>query len=93
MSEDNMKICHFCGNKNFRDATIQYTYKHEGKFLIVDDVPCTQCEYCGELYFKAKVLKHIEKEFNAIYYQGKKSKKKLYVPVERFVEIGGGVRP
>ena len=88
MSEDDvMKICHFCGNRNFRVTAIQYTYRHAGKFLIVDDVPCTKCEYCGEAYFKAEVLKRIEKEFNAIYYQGKKAKQKFYVPVERFVQI------
>ena len=89
MSEDDdMKICHFCGNRNFRVTAIQYTYRNAGKFLIVDDVPCTKCEYCGEAYFKAEVLKVIEKEFNAIYYQGKKAKQKLHVPVERFSQIG-----
>lgn len=89
MSEaDDMNICHFCGNRNLRVAVIQYTYRHAGKFLIVDDVPCTKCEYCGEAYFKAEVLKRIEKEFNAIYYQGKKAKQKLSVPVERFAQIG-----
>ena len=98
-----MKIRHFCGNRNFRVTATQYTYRHAGKFLIVNDVQCTKCEYCDEAYFKANVLKRIEKEFNAIYYdllntlsacggvihyQGEKAKQKLYVPVERFVQIG-----
>jgi YgiT-type zinc finger domain-containing protein len=82
-----MKICHFCGNKNFKDNFVQYTYKHGDQFLIVNDVPCRQCEYCGEPYFKAEVLKQIEKEFQAVYVHGKKTSKELRVPVERFVEI------
>jgi YgiT-type zinc finger domain-containing protein len=82
-----MNVCHFCGNKNFKDIKTQYTYKHGDKFLIVDDVPCIQCEYCGEQYFKADILKQIEKEFKSIYSYGKKAKKEITVPVEKFVDI------
>jgi len=55
------KVCNFCGNKNFRIKKVQYIYRHDGKFLIVNDVPCEECEYCGEQYFKSDVLKKIEK--------------------------------
>ncbi len=51
------KICNFCGNKNFREKQTQYIYRHNEQLLIVEDVPCEECEYCGEQYFKAKVLK------------------------------------
>ena len=82
-----MEICHFCGNKNFKKETTQYTYKHSNKFLIVDDVPCEQCEFCGEQYFQADILKQIEKEFNAIYSQGKKVNKEITIPIETYSEI------
>ena len=55
--------CHFCGNKNFKEARVQYIYRHNNQFLIVNDVPCEQCEYCGEEYFEGKMLTQIEKEF------------------------------
>ena len=58
------KICSFCGNGNFRNKEVQYIYKHDGKYLIVNNVPCEECEYCGEQYFKAKALKKIEADFN-----------------------------
>ena len=80
-------ICHFCGNKNFKKATVQYIYKHDDQFLIVNDVPCVQCEYCGEQYFEGKVLRKIEEEFQAIYQQRKKVKTELRVPVEQFMEL------
>ncbi|GJQ24382.1 YgiT-type zinc finger domain-containing protein [Candidatus Brocadia sapporoensis] len=82
-----MKVCHFCGNKNLRKAQVQYTYRYNDNFLIVNDVPCEQCEFCGEQYFKGSVLKQIEKEFFSIYSHGKKVKKELIVPVEQFSEI------
>ncbi len=66
---------------------MQYVYKHDENFLIVNDVPCVQCEYCGEKYFKGDVLKKIEKEFNEIYHSGKEVKNEIRIPVEQFVEL------
>jgi hypothetical protein len=53
----------------------------------VNDVPCVQCEYCGEQYFEGKVLRTIEEEFHAIYQQRKNVKTALRVPVEQFMEL------
>jgi YgiT-type zinc finger domain-containing protein len=79
--------CHFCGNKNFRQTKVQYIYKHNGKFLIMDEVPCEQCEFCGEQYFEGKILRQIEEEFNRIYVQGKKPIKELRIPIEPFPAV------
>ena len=81
------KICSFCGNKNFRIKKVQYIYRHDGNFLIVNDVPCEECEYCGEQYFKADVLKKIEKDFMEIYSTGREPKHTIQIPVEEFAEI------
>ena len=82
-----MKVCQFCGNKHIADKTTEYTYKHDEKYLIINHVPCKQCEYCGEQYFEAKVLKQIEQEYLNIYSSGKKVRKAIQVPVESFQEI------
>ncbi len=37
--------------------SVQYIYKQNNQFMIIDNEPCEQCEYCGEQYFKASVLK------------------------------------
>ena len=68
------KICSFCGNKNYIDKKVQYIYRFNNRFLVINNVPCEECEYCGEQYFKANILKKIEKEFNDIYLSGKKAK-------------------
>jgi len=79
--------CNFCGNKNFKETKVQYIYRHNNQFLIVNDVPCEQCEYCGEQYFEGNVLRRIEEEFNRIHKLGKKPKKELRVPIEQFPEL------
>lgn len=68
------KVCSFCGDKNFRESNVQYIYRHDNRFLIVNNVPCAECEYCGEQYFKANVLKKIEKNFNDRCFADKKAK-------------------
>ena len=82
-----MNICHFCGNKNFKPKKVQYTYKRDNKYVIIDDVPCEQCEFCGEQYFEANVLKNIEVEFDAIHIKGKDVKRKVVIPVEQYTDI------
>lgn len=85
MSEvSTMKKCNFCGNKNTRSALVQYIYRHDGKMMIIDDVPCEQCEFCGEKYFSADVLKKIEKDFFEVYSSGRKPQSEILVPVEHF---------
>jgi hypothetical protein len=54
---------------------------------MIHDVPCIRCDYCGENYFAASVLKRIEHEFDAIYLHGKKARQELRIPVETFLEL------
>ncbi|MDI6801520.1 MAG: YgiT-type zinc finger protein [Thermodesulfovibrionales bacterium] len=82
-----MKACNFCGNKNFREKHVQYIYKHNDRFLVVNNVPCEECEYCGEQYFKAEALRKIEEDFNAIHVSSKRAKRETTVPIEEFAEI------
>ncbi|MBF0337312.1 MAG: YgiT-type zinc finger protein [Nitrospirae bacterium] len=81
-----MKICNFCGNSSFVEKRVQYIYKHDDRFLIVNGVPCQECTFCGEQYFEAVVLKKIEKDFRDIYFYGKVVEQEIKVPVEEFAE-------
>ena len=81
-----MQNCSFCGNENIKNSLVEYTYKHDGKYMIFHNVPALQCEYCGEKYFEAKVLKQIEKEFVAVQ-NGKKVSKEISVAVEDFDKL------
>jgi len=63
---------------------VQYVYQHDGRFMIVENVLCEQCEYCGEQYFNAGVLKKIEADFNAVYSHRTKATREVLVPMEQF---------
>ncbi|MBI1869810.1 MAG: YgiT-type zinc finger protein [Chlamydiae bacterium] len=81
------KKCNFCGHQNFRVSEVQYIYKQDRKFFVVNGVPCEECEFCKEQYFQASVLKKIEREFVNIYSSDKKKIKMIKVPIEEFEEI------
>jgi hypothetical protein len=53
----------------------------------MNNVPCEECDFCGEQYFKADVLKKIEKQFADIYQARVKATREIVVPVEEFVEL------
>ncbi|MBF0607923.1 MAG: YgiT-type zinc finger protein [Candidatus Magnetobacterium sp. LHC-1] len=81
-----MKVCNFCGKDSFVEKRVQYIYKHDDRFLIVNSVPCEECVFCGEQYFGASVLKKIEKDFRDIYIYGKVVEQEIKVPIEEFAE-------
>jgi len=79
--------CVFCGHRHLHPAQTQYIYRHDEKFLIVNDVPCLQCAYCGEQYFEGHVLRNIEKKFNEIHHHGRKASQEIHIPVEHFLAL------
>ena len=81
------KQCPFCGNKHLTTTSTQYIYRHGDRFLVVNSVPCLTCDYCGEQYFAADVLKKIEQEFFAIAKARKAPQRMIEVPMEDFTMI------
>lgn len=78
------KKCGFCGNKGYSRKNVQYIYRHGDNMMIMNNVPCEECDFCGEQYFEAGALKKIEKAFFDIHQSGKKAAKEISVPVEEF---------
>jgi YgiT-type zinc finger domain-containing protein len=81
-----IQSCSFCGNKNIKNTQVEYTYKHDGKYMIFHNVPALQCEFCGEKYFEANILKKIEEQFISIQ-NGKKASSEISVAVEDFDKL------
>ena len=79
--------CVFCGHKYLHPVQTQYIYRHDDQFLIVNDVPCLQCAYCGEQYFEGHILRNIEKKFHEIHVQGHKASQEIHIPVEPFLAL------
>ena len=81
--------CAFCGHKHLTAKTTRYIHQQADELLIVDDVPCLACDYCGEQYFDAAVLKAIEAEHTAIVRHCKTPQAVKPVAVESFDALSG----
>lgn len=82
-------ICHFCGNKNSTPKTVPYIYRQNDKMMVINNVPCEECDFCGERYYDGAVIEKIEAEFLSINNSHKIVKKSIIVPVEEYLEIAG----
>lgn len=79
--------CVFCGNSEFIEKKVQYFYRNNDKFIIVNNVPCKVCGYCGEQYFGGKELEKIESLFFEVHNNKRKPNFYIDVPVEEFENI------
>ena len=76
--------CVFCGHKHLSNKTTRYIYQKDQQILVVDNVPCLECTFCGEQYFDATVLQKIENDYSAITHQQKQPQRIMQVAVEDF---------
>ena len=74
------ETCTFCGNMHLTRKTTRYLHHQGEDMLIVDNVPCVECDFCGEQYFAIDVLKKIEGDHEAIAQQRKKPCRTLRWP-------------
>lgn len=69
--------CHFCGGQvSEQQVTVDYRWGEE-LVTVIKNVPAGVCEICGEKYFKADVVKAMEKTARS----RSKPKEVLRVPV------------
>jgi len=76
--------CSFCGNTHLSQKNVRYIYQHKDDIMVVDDVPCLECDYCSEQYFDASVLKKIEQDFTDVSKQRKMPVRSMQVAIETF---------
>jgi YgiT-type zinc finger domain-containing protein len=78
------KTCSFCGNATVAPRLVEYIYHLRGEYMIVTDVPCEECTFCGERYFDALTLRKIEKDFEQVRHGVKTPVSSVTVPVESY---------
>ena len=82
-----MTQCSFCGNTKFLSKKVQYMYRKDDRMLLMNNVPCEECAFCGEQYFEARTLKQIEDEFQRISSGAKTPDSTVQVPLEEFASV------
>ena len=76
--------CVFCGHKHLSNKLTRYIYQRNDQLLVVDNVPCLECLFCGEQYFDAPVLQKIEDDYQAIVTDKRKPERIMQVAVENY---------
>lgn len=79
--------CAFCGNKHLSARTTRYLHHRNEEMLIVEGVPCLECDFCGEQFFDIDVLKRIETDHSEIAEHRRQPKRFMQVAVETFDRI------
>ena len=85
--------CVFCGNNNLTSKTTRYLHQNADDMLMVEDVPCLECDFCGEQYFDIGVLKKIEADHHDITEHRRQPERYVRVAVESFHSAGYTHRP
>jgi len=69
--------CHFCGGEVLeKGITVDYRWGDE-LIAVIKNVPAGVCQVCGEQYFKADIVKEMERLVRS----KKKPKKMIQVPL------------
>jgi YgiT-type zinc finger domain-containing protein len=76
--------CVFCGHKHLNSKTTRYIYQKDQLMLVVENVPCLECTFCGKQYFDAVVLQKIENDYCGITHQHRQPQRIIQVAVENF---------
>ena len=76
-----MKECYFCKGR-LGEQKVKVDFRWGQRLKIIEDVPASVCQQCGEQYFKAHVYKAMEK----LAASRKKPAARLTVDVFRFKE-------
>ncbi len=43
--------CTCCGAEDVRQANVRSAFWHDGRLVVVDDIPALQCRRCGEQFY------------------------------------------
>ena len=58
--------CLFCKSGVMKESTTAYFAQLKNCYVIIENVPCWQCDQCGEILYKASVLEKIEDILDAL---------------------------
>lgn len=60
-----MSMRKFCKCENLKQTTTSHVVNYANGVIIVRNVPCEECEECGERYYSKEVAEQLEAIINA----------------------------
>ena len=58
-------MCMFCKNKTFIESTTTHVVNYQNSIIIIRNVPCLECDQCGEKYYTDEVAEKLERIVNS----------------------------
>ena len=58
-------MCMFCKNKTFIESTTTHVVNYQNSIIIIRNVPCLECDQCGEKYYTDEVAEKLERLVNS----------------------------
>ena len=58
-------MCMFCKNKTYNETTTTHVVNYKNCIIIIRNVPCLECDQCGEKYYTDEVAEKIERIVNS----------------------------
>ena len=58
-------MCMFCKCNTMKQSTTTHVVNYKNCIIIVKNVPCEECEQCGEKYYADEVAEKLEMIVNA----------------------------
>ena len=59
-------MCKYCKNEHLIESTTTHVVDYKNHLIIVRNVPCLECDQCGETYFTDDVARRLEEIVNSV---------------------------
>lgn len=53
-------MCMFCKCETVTKSTATHVVNYKGSIIVVKNVPCEECDQCGEKFYSDEVAAHLE---------------------------------
>ena len=57
-------MCMFCKCDTVKQSTTTHVVDYNGSVIVIKNVPCEECEQCGEIFYTDEVAERLEKIVN-----------------------------
>lgn len=54
-------MCMYCKNDTMRKSIATHVVNYKGCIIVVKNVPCEECEQCGEKFYTDEIAEQLEK--------------------------------
>ena len=57
-------MCMLCKCDTVKQSLTTHVVNYNGSIIVIKNVPCEECEQCGEIFYTDEVAEHLEKIVN-----------------------------